>query len=151
MSSQQFLREQVTIKDAQIEDLVHKISPLNLRILCLSQKYNGEADKIQRKITKVQFSRPRGNPANQWPHRPMTPRVQVFYQTKESKESRLRQEKDLLKQTFDHSKAILTCQRQVFANAQFDLESQVRILKIQIHWKRLLLLIFSYYFPISIT
>ena len=134
MSSQQFLREQVTIKDAQIEDLVHKISPLNLRILCLSQKYNGEADKIQRKITKVQFSRPRGNPANQWPHCPITPRLQAFYQSKERRESRLRQEKDLLKQSYDHSRSILTCQRQALANAQYDLESQIRILKIQIHW-----------------
>ena len=100
MSSQQFLREQVTIKDAQIEDLVHKISPLNLRILRLSQKYNREADKIQRKITKVQFSRPRGNPANQWPHRPMTPRVQVFYQTKESKEFKTTTGKGFIKANF---------------------------------------------------
>ena len=133
MSGPQLLREQVTIKEAQIQGIVQKISALNLSIFQLSQKYYREADKVQRKITKVQFSRPRGNPANQWPHQPMTPRVQAFYQSKERKESRLRREKDLLKQTFDHSKAILTCQRQVLTNEQFDLESQIRILKIQIH------------------
>ena len=133
MSSQQSLREQVAAKKTQIEDIVLKISALSLRIHNLSVKYNIEAVKIQRKITKVQFSRPRGNPANQWPHRPMTNRVQLFYQSKERKETRLRQEKDLLKQTFDHSKAILTCEKNVLINAQFDLESQVRILNIRIH------------------
>ena len=122
MSSQQGLLEQVNLKEIQIEDIVHKVSAINLRIQNLSLKYNRDSFKIQLQITKGQFSRPRGNPANQWPHRPMTPRIQAFYQSKERKESRLRQEKDLLKQTFDHGKAILTCERQVLANAQFDLE-----------------------------
>ena len=133
MSNQQSLREQVATKEIQITDIVEKISTLNLRISILSEKFNHEAAKIQQKITKVQFSRPRGNPANQWPHCPMTHRVQTFYQSKERKETRLRQQKDLLKQTFDHDKAILTCERQVLANAKFDLESQIRILNIQIH------------------
>ena len=133
MSNQQSLKEQVATKKIQIEDIVQKISTLTHRIFSLSQKFNHEAAKIQQKITKVQFSRPRGNPANQWPHRPMTNRVQTFYQSKERKETRLRQQKDLLKQTFDHDRAILTCEKQVLANAQFDLESQIRILNIQIH------------------
>ena len=122
MSSQRNLKEQVTSKELQLEVISNKISSLNLQILNLSQKYNFDADKLQRKITKVQFSQPRGNPANQWPHCPMTPRIQAFHQSKGRKESRLRQEKDMLKQTFDHGKAILTCERQVLANAQFDLE-----------------------------
>ena len=133
MSNQQCLRQQVTLKEAQIVDIVDKISELTTRINNLSQKYNRDAFKIQQKITKVQFSRPRGNPANQWPHCPITPRLQAFYQSKERRESRLRQEKDLLKQSYDHSRSILTCQRQALANTQFDLESQIRILKIQIH------------------
>ena len=133
MSNQQNLRRQVATKELQIEDIVQKISALTHRILSLSQKFNHDAAKIQKKITKVQFSRPRGNPANQWPHCPMTNRVQIFYQAKERKETMLRQQKDLLKQTFDHSRAILTCERQTLVNAQFDLESQIRILNIQIH------------------
>ena len=133
MSSQQILREQVTSKKVQIEEIVQKIDALSLRILHLTQKYNSESFKIQHKITKVQFSRPRGNPANQWPHRPMTPRVQAFYQSKERKETRLRQEKDLLKQTFDHNRALLTHEKNLLANRQFDLESQIRILNIQLH------------------
>ena len=133
MSSQQDLREQVAAKKTQIEVVIQKISALTQLILTLSLKYNREAAKIQRQITKVQFSRPRGNPANQWPHRPMTNRIQAFYQAKERRDTRLRQEKDLLKQTFDHSRAIMTCERNVLTNTQFDLESQVRILNIQIH------------------
>ena len=132
MPSQQSLREQVATKKAQIEDIVQKISALTHRIHTLYAKYNLDAVKIQRQTTKVQFSRPRGNAANQWPHRPMTNRVQAFYQAKKRKETRLRQEKDLLNQTFDHSKAIMTCEKNVLTNAQFDLESQVRILNIQI-------------------
>ena len=133
MTSQQSLRDHVALKEIQIEDIVQKISALNASIYHLSQKYNFDAAHIQRRITKVQFSRPRGNPANQWPHRPMTAQLQVFYQAKERKESRLRKEKDLLKQTYDHAKAILTCEKNALASAQFDLESQIRILKIQIH------------------
>ena len=133
MSTQQILREQVATKRLQIEDIVHKISALTLRIHCLSQKFNLDAAKIQQRINKVQFSRPRGNPANQWPHCPMTIRVQIFYQSKERKETRLRQQKDALRQTFDHSRAILTCEKQTLVNAKFDLESQIQILNIRIH------------------
>ena len=133
MASQQILREQVTSKELQIQVIVNKISALTLNIFNLSQQYNFVAGRLDRRITKVQFLRPRGNPANQWPHCPMTPRIQAFYQSKERKEARLRQEKDLLKQTHDHGIAILTSERQVLTNAKFDLESQIRILKIQIH------------------
>ena len=132
MTSQQGLREQVTLKELQIEVIVNQISALNLNILNLTQRYNFVSDKLNRKITKVQFSRPRGNPANQWPHCPMTPRIQAFYESKERKESKFRQEKDLLKQTFDHDRAVLTSERHALSSAQFDLESQIRILKIQI-------------------
>ena len=132
MSSQQSLKEQVDTKKTEIDEIAQKISALTHRIHTLSVKYNIEAAKVQRKITKVQFSRPRGNPANQWPHRPMTHRIQAFYQAKERKETSLRQQKDLLKQTFDHSRAIMTCEQNILANAKFDLESQVRILSIQI-------------------
>ena len=135
MSSQQSLTEQATLKRTQIEDIVHKVSALTTKIFNLSQKYQSDAAKIQRKITKVQFSRPRGNPANQWPHRPMTNRVQAFYQAKERRETRLRQGQDLLKQTFDHSRAILTCEKQALLNSKFDLESQIRIINIQLHRK----------------
>ena len=133
MTSQQNLKDQVTSKELLVEDIVQKISALTIRIYHLSQKYYSAAAKIQNRINKVQFLRPRGNPANQWPHRPMTPRIQAFYEAKERKESRLRQEKDLLKQTFDPNRAILTCEKNALANSQFDLESEIRILKIQIH------------------
>ena len=110
MSSQQSLKDQVDTKKTEIDEIAQKISALTHRIHTLSVKYNIEAAKVQRKITKVQFSRPRGNPANQWPHRPMTHRIQAFYQAKEREETSVRQQKDLLKQTFDHSRAIMTCE-----------------------------------------
>ena len=65
MSSQQNLIEQLAFKNFQIEDIVQKISALSLRIVRLSQNFYRDAAKIQQKINKVQFSRPRGNPANQ--------------------------------------------------------------------------------------
>ena len=133
MSSQQNLREQLAFKNFQIEDIVQKISALSLRIVQLSQKFYRDAAKIQQKINKVQFSRPRGNPANQWPHCPMTNRVRAFYLSKERKETQLRQDKDLLKQTFDHSKAILTCERLVLENEKSNIESQIRQIRIQLN------------------
>ena len=135
MSNQHNLTEQLTLNSRQIEDIVQKVSALTTSIARLTQKYNRDAVIIQGRITKVQFSRPRDNPANQWPHCPMTNRVQAFYQAKETKESRLRQEKDLLKHTFDHRRATLTCERQALLNLKFDLESQNRIIYIQLHRK----------------
>ena len=134
MASQQHLRELVRDKTAEIEVIQHNISLILVKIHKLSQKFYKEDTKIQHKINKVQFSRPRGNPANQWPHTPMTSRVRVFYQIKERKETELRQSQDLLKQTFHHNRAILTTERLVLQNAQSDLESQIRLLNIQLHW-----------------
>ena len=133
MASQLVLRQQLEEKKAQLGDIVHQISAINLKICKLSQKFTKEAGKIQKRLSKVQFSRPRGNPANQWPHCPMTNRVQAFYQSKERKETQLRQNKDLLKQTFDHSKAILTYERLVFENEKRDIGSQIRQIRIQLN------------------
>ena len=134
MASQQHLRELVRDKTAEIEVIQHNISLILVKIHKLSQKFYKEDTKIQHKINKVQFSRPRGNPANQWPHTPMTSRVRVFYQIKERKETELRKSKDLLKQTFDHERAILFSQRLVLENAQRDIESQIRLITLQLHW-----------------
>ena len=144
MASQQQLKELVSTKELQLQSIYQKISSLVLQICKLSLKFYKEDAKIHRKIVKVQFSRPRGNPANQWPHSPMTSRVRAFYQIKEQKETELRQTQALLKQTFHHNKAILINQRQELANAQSNIESQIRLLKIQLHWpsKTLFSLIF---------
>ena len=106
---------------------------LYLSIYKLTQKFNIDDGKIQQCLNEVQASRPRGNPAYQWPHRPMTQRLRAFYQAKEGKERSLWQDKNLLRQVFDHDRAILTCQRSTFSNAEHDIESQIRILKIQLH------------------
>ena len=127
------LQQQLGEKEAQLADVVHKLSIINLNIHKLTQKFNIEAQRIHRRISKVQASRPRGNPANQWPHRPMTSRINAFYQAKEDKEHLLWQKKDLLRQVFNHDRAILTSQRSVLTNTEHDIESQIRILNIQIH------------------
>ena len=131
--SQKALTENLAVKRSQIEDLEQKISGINISIHRLSQKFHQEAAKIQHKITKIQFSRPRGNPAHHWPHRPMTSQVRAFYQVKDRKEGELRRSQNLLKQTFDHDKALLTSSRLVLESALFDLESQVRLINIQLH------------------
>ena len=132
MASQQQLIDQIGANALQLELLVQKVSTLVLQIRKLTLKFYKEDAKIHRKIVKVQFSRPRGNPANQWPHSPMTSRVRAFYQIKEHKETELRQSQVLLKQTFHHNKAILVNQRLELENAQADIESQNRLLKIQL-------------------
>ena len=134
MSTQKvLLREQLNTKSSEIQDILQKVSALNSKINRLAQKYHSEASKLQIRIDKVQFSRPRGNPANQWPHCPMTNRVRAFYQYKERKETDLRKNKDLLSQIFHHDKAILTTQRSALDNTLRDLQSQVRMLKIQLN------------------
>ena len=133
MSSQHSLRDQLSAKRLKVAELEEKITTINQSVHQLSQKFYIEAAKLQQKINRVQFSRPRGNPANQWPHCPMTPRVSAFYQTKEFKETELRKNKDLLKQVYDHKRAILTSQCLVLKNEQFDLESQIRLICIQLH------------------
>ena len=132
-TSQLALREQLAIKQVQLENIVQQRTVINLSIHKLSWEFATEAATMQHKINKVQFSRPGGNPANQWPHCPMTSRVRAFYQIKESKERELRKNRDLLQQTFDHSKAILTSQRLVLENAQSDIKSQIWIINIQLH------------------
>ena len=129
----QLMKEQLEAKKVQLEAFEHDISSLALKIHKLSQKFQKENAKIQHKIDKVQFSRPRGNPANQCPHSPMTIRVRAFYQIKERKETELRQNQDLLRQTFHHNRAILTTQKNVLQNSQSDIESQIRLLNIQLH------------------
>ena len=103
------------------------------RICTLTTKFNTKANKIQTKINKVQFSRPRGNPGNQWPHVPMTNSIRIFYNNKEIKERKLRQNKDLLQQTFHLDKALLTSQWLTLENVQMDIESEIKIIKIKLH------------------
>ena len=98
-SKQHSLRQQLSKKEAQLEVIVQKISAANLNIYKLSQKFYIEAAKIQQSLSKVQASRPRGNPANQWPHRPMTPSLRGFFQAKENKERKLWQKKKKKKST----------------------------------------------------
>ena len=110
MASVQALRDQLAAKKVQSDDTSKKISDLNLKIYRLSQEFKCEAAKIQHRITKVQLSRPRGNPANQWPHCPMSHRFNAFFQSKDRRERALWKKEDQLKQSFDHEKAILTSQ-----------------------------------------
>ena len=134
MSTQKvLLREQLNTKSSEIQYILQKVSALNSKINRLAQKYHSEASKLQIRIDKVQFSRPRGNPSDLWPHCPMTDRVRLFYQNKERKERSLRADKNLLKMTFDHSRAILLTQRLNLENAQRDLESQIRLIQIRFH------------------
>ena len=72
MSRQQNLRDQLNAKKVQLEVIVQKILSIVRNIHQLTQIFSIEAAKLQHKISKVQFSRPRGQPANQWPHAPMT-------------------------------------------------------------------------------
>ena len=134
MANQIALSQQLVEKVSQLEDIEHQISTINFKIYKLSQKFYKETDRIQIRLRKVQASRPRGNPANQWPHRPITHAIRNFYQTKEAKERKLWQDKDLLRQVFDHNRAILTSQKTALSNTQHDIESQIRIIKIQLHW-----------------
>ena len=133
MSSQLALRQQLEEKEAQLEVTVHKISVINQKNFKLTQKFTVEAGKIQKRLSKLQASRPRGNPANQWPHRPITDNLRAFYQSKENKERQLWQKKDLLRQVFDHNRAILVSQRSVLTNSEHDIQSQIRLLRIQIN------------------
>ena len=76
------LREELQAKQVQLAAILKDISTIVIKIHKLSQKYYKEDAKISHKLVKIQFSRPRGNPANYWPHTPMTPRVRAFYQNK---------------------------------------------------------------------
>ena len=133
MTSHHNLRDQLTAKKLQVLDIERKVSNINLDLFQLTQRFHTDSTKIQKKIDRVQFSRPSGNPANQWPHRPMTTRISAFYQVKERKETQLRKSKDLLKLAYEHSRAIFTSQRLALENDKFDIESQIRQILIQLH------------------
>ena len=124
-------RDELTTKQIRVSEIQEKLSSLNSQLHNLSRKFHIEAGKLQQQIQKVQFSRPRGNPANYWPHRPMTTRIQLFYEAKERRESFLRKNKDILKLSFDHSKAIITSEKKILDSELFDLESQMRLLKVR--------------------
>ena len=119
-------------KQAQLSDVTQKILSVNIDIQILTLKFSTDSNKIHNKLSKVQLSRPRGNPANYWPHRPMTNRISLFYQTKERKVSLLNQRKELLKLTFEHSRAILVNQKLVLISEQRDVESQIKLIRIRL-------------------
>ena len=135
MSSNQDLGEQLEAKKCLAQSITVKITAIELSIYKLSQKFYSENAKIQHKITKVQFSKPKGNQANQWPHCPMTPRIRSFYQIKDRKECDLRKRKELLHHIFNHDKAILTSEKQALVNEESDIRSQIRIIKIRLNQK----------------
>ena len=94
-------------KQTRLEVVTTQILGINDEIQKITFQFNTQANKIQSRISKVQLSRPRGNPANYWPHCPMTPRVNLFYQAKERKEKLLSQSQVNLKLTFEHNRAII--------------------------------------------
>ena len=51
MASQLVLSQQLEEKKAQLEDIVHQISAINLKICKLSQKFTKEAGKIQKRLS----------------------------------------------------------------------------------------------------
>ena len=106
MDNKQTLRDELTAKNTQIDLIVHQISLILSSIHRLSLKFNSESAKVKHRINKVSSSMPRGNPRNQWPHRPMTERIRAFYQIKDRKESQLWNSKSRLRLVFDHEKAI---------------------------------------------
>ena len=119
-------------KQTRHEELTQQILVINVDLQKITLQFNTEANRIQSRITKIQFSRPRGNPANYWPHRPMTNRIHLFYQAKEKKESSIRHNKEMLKLTFEHDRAILTSLKLVLINKQSDLTSQIRLIRIRL-------------------
>ena len=133
MSNTSVLKEQLKTKMCLIQDITLKISVIVIRVNKLSQNFLKESARIQRKINKVQFSRPRGNHANQWPHRPMTSNIRAFYQIKARKERDLLTSKDLIQHVFNHDKAILTSEQQALENEKRDIESQIRQIRIQLN------------------
>ena len=85
MANQTALRQQLAERESQLEVIAHKISTIILKISKLSRKFFIEADRIQQRINKVQASRPRGNPATQWPHRPISSAISAFLHQKRIK------------------------------------------------------------------
>ena len=126
------LTSELLVKQVRLNCLTQQISLILVDIHKLTLKFNAESNRLQIKISKVQFSRPRGNPANYWPHRPMTNRIRLFYQSKENKESSLRQNQEMVKLTFEHNRAILVQRKLVLLNEKSDLESQIKLIKIRL-------------------
>ena len=81
MASQLALSQQLAEKEVQLQEIEHQVSNINLKISKLSQKFFIEANKIQTRINRVQASRPRGNPANHWPHRPITNSFSLLFRS----------------------------------------------------------------------
>ena len=133
MAYNQTLKDQLVAKNTQVQVIVQQINNINLAIHRLTEKFNVESNKLQHRIDKVQFSRPRGNPSNYWPHSPMTDRIRAFYVIKERKESDLRRVKDSKRQTFDHEKAILTSRLLPLTKDKHELESQIKKINIQLN------------------
>ena len=119
-------------KQTHLAAVTHQITTININIQALTHKFNIEANKIKAKLTRVQLSRPTGNPANYWPHRPMTNRINLFYQTKERKVSSLTQRQEMLTLTFEHNRAILLSQKLALNSEQSDIESQIKLIRIRL-------------------
>ena len=102
------------------------------RIGKLTNKFGQESNKLQKKLTNPNF-RDHGNPANQLPHVPMTNKMRIFHRNKEMKETKLRQDKNLLQQTYHHERALLTSQRLTLENAHIDIESEFKTINIKLH------------------
>ena len=133
MATNQTLKDQLATKNVQLQVIVHQIDTIKKNIYKLSQKFLSESAKLQNRINKVQFSRPRGNPSNQWPHCPMTNRIHIFHQNKERKLKDLYKTKDLKRQTFDHEKALLTSKRSTLEAEKKEIQSQVKLINIQLN------------------
>ena len=119
-------------KQTRLEVVTTQILEINDEIQKITFQFNTQAHKIQSRISKVQLSRPRGNPANYWPHCPMTPRINLFYQAKERKEKLLSQSKEILKLTFEHNRAIIINRKLILINEQSDIESQIKLIRIRL-------------------
>ena len=129
----QTLTDSLTDTILRRDEVSKQLSEIYLKIRVMSQQFYSDANKLHCKITKVQLSRPRGSQANQWPHCPMSLRVQQFYQAKDIKERALWTKKDNLRRLFDHEKAILTSQTLQLENLILDYEAKIRQLNIQIN------------------
>ena len=133
MDSKQKFRDELAAKNTQIGSTVQQISIVLSSISRLSQRFSSDSAKAQQKINKVQFSRPRGNPHKQWPHCPMTERIRAFHQVKDRKERDLWNNKSMLRQVFDHEKAILTSKRAVLETEKHDIQCQIKQIRIRLN------------------
>ena len=126
------LHSELLPMQAKLDEVTRQVQAVNGRIQIITLKFNTEANKLRNRISKVQLSRPRGNPLNYWPHCPMTNRINLFYQTKERKLSILTQRKEVLRLTYEHDRAILVNQKLVLISEQRDIESQIKLIRIRL-------------------